>query len=85
MDTTITEEVAGEPAASDWSGTCTGCEKHAGFLVPWAGESLCLDCTDYQLDLLALALAELPVTVGRGGTTPGHVATMEVDLDVCHH
>lgn len=58
------------------AGQCTGCEAETGELVPWAGERLCWNCTDLQLDLMALACQSadgLPVTVGQGVRTPGHI------------
>lgn len=39
-------------------GTCTLCGHDSDELLPWASsERLCWDCTDYQLDLLALAVS----------------------------
>jgi hypothetical protein len=53
-------------------GPCTrGCGQPAE--VPWSGERLCWNCTDHDLDLLALALQSedgWPVQVGSGH--PGH-------------
>jgi hypothetical protein len=37
---------------------CTMCERSGGDLVPWSGERLCWDCTDKQLDLLAMAMQD---------------------------
>lgn len=37
-------------------GRCTLCEEDSPELVPWSGERLCWNCTDRQLDLLALAV-----------------------------
>lgn len=65
--------------ASQIARICTGCEQVPadGDLVPWSGERLCWNCADAQLDLLAKAVSDLPVTVGRGVTTPGHVQTLD--------
>lgn len=37
---------------------CTGCDKvpEDGSLVPWSGDRLCVDCVDFQLDLMAKTL-----------------------------
>jgi hypothetical protein len=45
------------------AGVCAGCESDADELVPWASKRLCWDCVDKQIDLLARAVADLPVTV----------------------
>ena len=52
-------------ASKPQANACTGCGSTTGMLVPWAGERLCMDCTDTQLDLLALATRQAPVTTGR--------------------
>lgn len=42
------------------SGRCTLCEEDATELVPWGQrESLCWQCADYQLDLMARAIQEI--------------------------
>lgn len=53
-------------------GLCTRDPGHGEASVPWSGERLCWDCADTALDLLAKACeTELPVTIGKGVTTPG--------------
>ena len=54
--------------------TCSG----TGPLVPWSGERLCWDCTDRQLNMLARQCQLMPVTIGKGVQTPGHVQTVRV-------
>jgi len=54
-------------------GPCTRNPEHGPAEVPWAGDRLCWDCADHELDLLALALQSedgWPVQVGSGH--PGH-------------
>lgn len=63
--------------ASRYGEECTHCERETGVLIPWARERLCLDCMDTQLDLVARAMRELPVQVGKGVTTPGHVTVID--------
>ena len=46
--------------------SCTLCGRREEPLIPWAFHRLCLDCTDRQLDLLAEAVKDQPVTPGRG-------------------
>jgi hypothetical protein len=42
------------------AGQCTGCGAASPELLPWTPrERLCWDCTDLQLDLMALAIGEL--------------------------
>jgi hypothetical protein len=41
-------------------GTCTRDHAHGPAEVPWAGERLCWNCADQDLDLLAKAVLEDP-------------------------
>lgn len=60
-------------------GTCTQCEAATAELIAWSGERLCWDCTDRQLDLLALACAtELPAELGTDRYGREHRITLEV-------
>jgi predicted nucleic-acid-binding Zn-ribbon protein len=46
------------------AGTCQGCGSGEAGLVRWAGKRYCWGCADLQLDLLAMALQDAPVSVG---------------------
>lgn len=69
-----------DPAPRTRTCTLLGCET-AGDLVPWSGERLCWDCMDRQLDLIALAVQDCPVTIGQGVSAPGHVSRMHAGID----
>jgi hypothetical protein len=79
---TMTEnssKIQAELKATAGGAACTLCEA-TGPVIPWAGERVCLRCMDTQLDLLAKAfiqLEDVPVTVGAGVRTPGHVTRIE--------
>lgn len=48
-------------------GLCTRDPSHGPAEVPWAGQRLCWDCADADLDRLAEALKDEPVQVGGFG------------------
>jgi len=54
-------------------GECSRCGKRADHLTAWEGQRLCKACTDRYFEILEAWHDTLPVTVGRGVTTPGHV------------
>jgi hypothetical protein len=58
--------------------TCSRCGTQHPVLTPWEGQRLCEDCLDARMGELIEAMADIPVTVGRGVQTPGHVTRIDL-------